>query len=310
MPEEVEGTFAVAEVGGVADGFGDKVFGVADGLDGGIAEDEVAEEGGGEGASGAVSGGGVEVLAGEPVEISRGEAEDIGGLGMVSGGGDDVEMGVPGGQMPGGELGLGEGFDGLGGEGGELEPVGGDPGHKGEELVVEEVDGAGWKEVVAGAGAEDGIEHDEGRGGGPIPCLGLPFLGADGSEKTRDSSGDFAGAEHPDLDARGGQVGDQVVEGAAEEGGVGGEDFGDAEGGLDGEGGDGGGAEEAVGGEGLEVGGNAGAGGGVVACDGQEGAGWGGGNGWILRHGRATPRCENPIIHRGILQPKIGNNYL
>ena len=50
-----------------------------------------------------------------------------------------------------------------------------------------------------------------------------------------------------------------MVEGAAEEGGVNGEDFGDAEGGLDGEGGDCGGAEEAVGGEGLEVGGDAGA---------------------------------------------------
>ena len=62
-----------------------------------------------------------------------------------------------------------------------------------------------------------------------------------------------------------------MIEGAAEEGGVGGADFGDAEGGLDGEGGEGGGAEEAVGGEGLEVGGDAGAGGGVVACDGEEG---------------------------------------
>ena len=59
MPEEVEGAFAVAEVGGVADGF-----------DGGVAKEEMAEEGGGEGAAGAVGGGGIEVLAGEPVEIS------------------------------------------------------------------------------------------------------------------------------------------------------------------------------------------------------------------------------------------------
>ena len=97
MPEEVEGAFAVSEVGSVADGFGDEMFGVADGFDGGIAKEEVAEEGGGEGAAGAVGGGGLEVLAGEPVEISGGEAEEVGGLGLVSGRDDDVEVGVSGG---------------------------------------------------------------------------------------------------------------------------------------------------------------------------------------------------------------------
>ena len=190
--------------------------------------------------------------------------------------------------MLGGGLGLGEGFDGLGGEGGELGPVGCDPGHMREKLVVEGLDGVGWKEVGAGAGAEDGIEHDRGRRGGLIPCLGLPFLGADSSEKTRDSRGDFARAEHADLDADGRQVGHQVIEGAAEEGWVGGPDFLDAQGGLDGECGDGRGAEEAVGGEGLEVGGDAGAGGGVMACDGEEGALGGGRNRQICRHWRAT----------------------
>jgi hypothetical protein len=49
------------------------------------------------GAAGAVGGGGFEVLAGEPVDISRGEAEEVGGLGVVAGGGDDVEVGVSGG---------------------------------------------------------------------------------------------------------------------------------------------------------------------------------------------------------------------
>jgi hypothetical protein len=93
-PEEVEGTFTAAKVGGVADGFGDKVFGFADGFDGGGAKNEVAEEGGGKGATGAVGGGGLEVLAGEPVEISGGEAEEVDGLGLVAGGGDDVEVGV------------------------------------------------------------------------------------------------------------------------------------------------------------------------------------------------------------------------
>ena len=97
VPEEVEWTFALAEVRGVADGFGDKVLGSANGFDGCVAEDEEAEEGGGEGAAGAVGRGGFDVLAGEPVEISRGEAEEVGGLGVVSGGGDDVEVGVSGG---------------------------------------------------------------------------------------------------------------------------------------------------------------------------------------------------------------------
>jgi hypothetical protein len=70
VSEEVEGAFALAEVGGVADGFGDEVFGSADGFDGCVAEDEEAEERGGEGAAGAVGGGGFDVLAGEPVDIS------------------------------------------------------------------------------------------------------------------------------------------------------------------------------------------------------------------------------------------------
>jgi hypothetical protein len=162
MPEEVEGASAVSGVGGVADGFGDEVLRVTDRFDGGVAKEEVAEEGGGEGAAGAMSGGGLEVLAGEPVDISRGEEEEIGGLGLISGGGDDVEVGVSGGQMFYGGLRFGEGFDGLGSEGGELGPVGGDPRHEGEELAVEGLDGAGWEEVGAGGGAEDGVQ-DYGR---------------------------------------------------------------------------------------------------------------------------------------------------
>jgi hypothetical protein len=70
MSEEVEGTFAVAKVGSVADGFGDEVFGSANSFDGIVAEDEVAEERRGEGAAGAVGGGGIQVLAGEPVDFS------------------------------------------------------------------------------------------------------------------------------------------------------------------------------------------------------------------------------------------------
>lgn len=62
----------MAQVGGLADGFGDEVFGAADGFYGGVAKDQEAEERGGEGAAGAVGGGGFNVFAGEPVDISGG----------------------------------------------------------------------------------------------------------------------------------------------------------------------------------------------------------------------------------------------
>jgi len=171
---EVEWSLAVAQIWCGADGFGDEMFGAADGFDGRVAEDELAEEGGGEGAAGAVGGGGFEVLAGESVEISRGETEEVGGLGLVSAGGDDVEVGVAGGESFGCGFGFGEGLDGLGGEGGELGPVGGDPGDEGEELVVEELEGCGWEELGSGAGSENGVEHDGGAAnpdlGGLVPC--------------------------------------------------------------------------------------------------------------------------------------------
>lgn len=35
----------MAQGGGLADGFGDEVLGAADGFDGGVAEDETAEQG-------------------------------------------------------------------------------------------------------------------------------------------------------------------------------------------------------------------------------------------------------------------------
>jgi hypothetical protein len=56
----------------MANGLGDKVFGSADGLDGIVTENEVAKEGGRESAAGAVGGGGIYVLAGEPVDFSGG----------------------------------------------------------------------------------------------------------------------------------------------------------------------------------------------------------------------------------------------
>ena len=54
MPEEIERTLAVTEVGGSADGFGDEVLGAAYRFDGGVAEDEETEERGGEGTAGSV----------------------------------------------------------------------------------------------------------------------------------------------------------------------------------------------------------------------------------------------------------------
>ena len=68
---EVERASAVTKSGGMANGLGDKVFGSADGLDRIVAENEVAEESGGKGAASAVGGGGIYVLAGEPVDFSR-----------------------------------------------------------------------------------------------------------------------------------------------------------------------------------------------------------------------------------------------
>ena len=89
----------------------------------------------------------------------------------------------------GGGLGLGEGFDGLGGEGGELGPVGCDPGHMGEELEVEDLEGVWWEEGGAGGGAEDGIQdngRDDGDRGGLIPCRRVPFRRVEGGEETSD----------------------------------------------------------------------------------------------------------------------------
>ena len=63
-----------------------------------------------------MGGGGFQVLAGEAVDFSGGQAEDVGGLGVVAGGGYDVEVGVALGQGVGGGFGFGEGLDWLVGE--------------------------------------------------------------------------------------------------------------------------------------------------------------------------------------------------
>ena len=115
------------------------------------------------------------MLTGEPVEISRGQAEQVSGLGVVSRGGDDVEMGVLGGQFFDGGFGFGESFDRFSGEGRELGPVRCDPRHKGEELLVKELESLRWEEGCAGGGAEDWVEDDGDPGGGLIPYRRVPF---------------------------------------------------------------------------------------------------------------------------------------
>lgn len=240
VPEEIEGAPAVSEVGGVVDGFGDEVLGSADGFDGGVAEDEETEERGGEGAAGSVGGGGFDVLADEPVDFSGGETEEVGGLGVVAGGDDDVKVGVPASESVGRGFGVEEILYLESGEGGELGPVGRDPGDGGEKLLVEGVECLGREEVGAGTGSEDGVEDDRrSRLTSRLIARLIPCLLVEGSEESRDCSGDFAGTEHANLDAGGGQVGAEVIEGAAEESWIDGLDLGDAQGGLDGEGGEG-----------------------------------------------------------------------
>lgn len=279
----------MTDIRGVADGFEDEVLGSANGFDGGVAEDEEAEEGGGEGTAGAVGGGGFEVLAGESVDLSGGQAEDVRGLGVVAGRGDDVEMGVAEGQGVGGGFRFGEGSHGLRGERGEFRPVGRDPGDEGQKVAVEDLDCVVWEQGRTGAGAKDWIEDDGTDGvadgvvwgvicGGLIPCrLGaLPRVedslirSVEGSQKTGDGRGDWARSEHSDLDPGGGQVGDQLVEGPAEEGWVGRLDLGDTEGGLDRKCCNHAGSKEAVGGKGLKIRSDSSAGGRIVAGDRQQ----------------------------------------
>lgn len=79
---------------------------------------------------------------------------------MVAGGCDDVQVGMAVSQGVGCGFGMGEVLNGQLGEGGELGPVGCDPGDGREKLLVECRDGLGREQVGAGAGAEDGVEDD------------------------------------------------------------------------------------------------------------------------------------------------------
>ena len=112
VPEEIEGTLAMTEVGGSADSFGDEVLGAAYRFDRGVAEDEETEKRGGEGAAGAVGRGGLNVFSDETVNFAGGETEYVGRLGVVAGGGDDVKVRMAASECVGGGFGLGKGFNG------------------------------------------------------------------------------------------------------------------------------------------------------------------------------------------------------
>src|SRR6266851_5748953 len=136
-PEVVEGAVAVADGAGGADGLGYVLLGSLSGCVGGVAQDEAAQEGAGEGAAGPVGGGGDDVFAGEPVDLACGDEEEVVRRIEVAGGGEDVEIGV-------GSLELvssfGEVFaagDGMAGEEAEFFQVGGDPVDQREEAVAE-----------------------------------------------------------------------------------------------------------------------------------------------------------------------------
>ena len=55
------------------------------------------------------------MFADEAVDFAGGETEEVGGLGVVAGGCDDVKVGMAVSERVGGGFGLGEGFDGQGG---------------------------------------------------------------------------------------------------------------------------------------------------------------------------------------------------
>ena len=136
--------------------------------------------------------------------------------------------------------------------------VGRDPVDSGKELLVKRLDGVGRKKAGAGAGAEDGVEHDR-----DVQRL-------DGGEKGGDGGGDLRRAQHADLDSGGREVGGEGLKGAMEKVWSDGLALGDTEGGLHGERGERGGAEEAMGGKGLEIGGDACAAGWIMPGDGEK----------------------------------------
>jgi hypothetical protein len=136
------------------------------GLEGRVAEDEVGEEGAGQGASGAVGGAGFDVDTRDPVGLAGGQEEEVVGGVEVAAGGEDAgalafaALGDLGLESAAGVGDLVAADDLLSDECGELVDVGGDPVDEGEEALTEDLDAGGAEELAAGGGAHDGVEDD------------------------------------------------------------------------------------------------------------------------------------------------------
>lgn len=78
------------------------------------------------------------MLALEAMEFTARETKQISGFGVVSAGGDDVEMGIIHSESGCGGGRFGDGGDGLARECGELGPVGRDPVDDRQELFAED----------------------------------------------------------------------------------------------------------------------------------------------------------------------------
>ncbi len=111
VPEKVERPLSMTQVGGITNGFRDKVFGPSDGLHRGVAKDQMTEQRGGKRATRTMGGVGFDVVPGVPMHFSRRQQKEIGGLRVIAGGGNNVQMGVPLRQCVGSSLSLGETLD-------------------------------------------------------------------------------------------------------------------------------------------------------------------------------------------------------
>ena len=263
MPEVVEWTSSLPQGFRGPEGSGDVCLGSLGSFFWRAAEDQVAEEGAREGATGAVGGSGEDAFAGDPKRLTcGGEEEEVVGRIEVAAGDEDVQSAAT--ELLESCCGRGDlvaVWNGFTEEGGQLLAVGCDDGYVWKQMFAEVWEGVGREEVAAGAGAEHGVENDGKR------WMGDAELG----EELGDGGNDVGVAQHADLDAGDREVTIEGAEGLAD--GVGGDGrcAVDADGVLDGVGGDAGCAEEAVGSEDEQVRRDAGAGGGVVAGDGEDG---------------------------------------
>jgi hypothetical protein len=243
----------------VADGGGDELLGLGDGVLKAEAVGEAGGDGGGCGAACAVGGDAVDALGMELGDFSVWLEEEVGGV--VAG-----EMAAF--EEPCGAVGFGEGCaggahvlegaDGAAGEDGDFIHVWRDDGGAEEEAFFVEIDGLWEQEACAAGGDHDGID-DEGHG-----CV---------FEEIADFFDDFGGVEHPGFHSGDGEGGEGEADLLGDDRGGDWVDGADFSRDLGDDAGDGGQAVCAEGGEGLEIGLCAGAGAVIGAGDG-EGYGW------------------------------------